>query len=207
MSLFKVSGRGSLGRFLALTLAVGFIEQGTFAQDRVQFAVVNYEVIFKEYYKSVESNQRLMKRDEEFKKEINEILNSLKLIEESLQKLQSESQSPVISESKKKEIIAQFKDKQIEFVSRQKLFEESRQQRLGLFQKQVAQEQQALIEDINKSLATMAKNKYNIIFSSSRGLPSPGSVTYSDGIDDITQQLLAILNKDAPIVAKKEEKK
>jgi hypothetical protein len=37
-------------------------------------------------------------------------------------------------------------------------------------------------------------------------VPNPGALIFSEGLDDVTQQVLGILNKDAP-AAKKEEKK
>jgi hypothetical protein len=38
-------------------------------------------------------------------------------------------------------------------------------------------------------------------------VPSPGALIFSEGMDDVTTQVLGILNKDAPASAKKEEKK
>ena len=37
-------------------------------------------------------------------------------------------------------------------------------------------------------------------------VPSPGALIFSEGMDDITSQVLGILNKDAP-AAKKDDKK
>ena len=65
---------------------------------------------------------------------------------------------------------------------------------------------QELTEDINKALAQIAKNKYNMVFVKPQ-VPSPGALIFSEGMDDVTTQVLGILNKDAPASAKKEEKK
>jgi hypothetical protein len=51
----------------------------------------------------------------------------------------------------------------------------------------------------------VAKNKYTMVFVKPQ-VPSPGALIFSEGLDDVTQQVLGILNKDAP-AAKKEEKK
>jgi Skp family chaperone for outer membrane proteins len=62
-----------------------------------------------------------------------------------------------------------------------------------------------LTEDVNKALTQVAKNKYTMVFVKPQ-VPSPGALIFSEGLDDVTQQVLGILNKDAP-AAKKEEKK
>ena len=64
---------------------------------------------------------------------------------------------------------------------------------------------QELSEDINKALGVVAKNKYNMVFVKPQ-VPSPGALIFSDGMEDLTSQVLTILNKDAP-AAKKDEKK
>jgi len=65
---------------------------------------------------------------------------------------------------------------------------------------------QELTEDINKALAQIAKNKYNMVFVKPQ-VPGPGALIFSDGMDEVTTQVLGILNKDAPVSSKKEEKK
>ena len=65
---------------------------------------------------------------------------------------------------------------------------------------------QELTEDINKALGEVAKNKYSMVFVKPQ-VPSPGALIFADNtMDDVTSQVLAALNKNAP-PAKKEEKK
>ncbi len=62
-----------------------------------------------------------------------------------------------------------------------------------------------LTEEVNKALSQIAKNKYNMVFVKPQ-VPSPGALIFSEGMDDITAQVLGLLNKDAP-AAKKNDKK
>jgi len=177
------------------------------AQEKTQFAVVDFGSLFKDYYKAVDSKQKLEKKQEEFKKDMEERMNVANQILKDAKKLQEDLQSPVLSEARKKEISGQLREKQIEFEGRQKMVLDFRDQTLGLLQKSQINENDAVTMEINKAVATVAKNKYTIVFAKSQGSPVPGGVTFCEGIDDITQQVLAILNKDAPKGPKKDETK
>lgn len=198
---------GFLCNLALLFLGIGTAQQSTLAQEKAQFAVIDYMLLFKDYYKALESNQALRLKQEELKKDFEERQSSVMRIAEEGRKLQEDLQSPAISESKKREIEGQLKDKQTEFASRQKLFTDFRDQSMNVVQKLQAKEQEVILADINTAITLVAKNKYTIVFSKSLGAPPPGTIVFNEGIDDITQQVLAILNKDAPKAAKKEDKK
>lgn len=170
------------------------------AQEKAQFAVLDYAVIFRDYFRAVESKQRFEKKQDELKKDMEERENSVNLLMKDAKKLQEDLQSPALSETKKKEITGQLKDKLTELDGRQRMAMDFRNQSLMVLQKSQANEQESLMADITKALSTVAKNKYSIVFAKS-------SIPFSEGIDDITQQVLTLLNKDAPAASKKEEKK
>lgn len=188
-------------------LGIGVAQQATLAQEKAQFAVIDYILLFKDYYKASESTQTLRLEQEKMKKDFEERQSSVMRAAEEGRKLQEDLQSPAISESKKREIEGQLKDKQTEFASRQKLFTDFRDQSMNVMQKLQAREQEVILADINAAMNVVAKNKYTIVFSKSLGAPPPGTIVFNEGIDDITQQVLSILNKDAPKAAKKEDKK
>jgi len=198
---------GFLCRLALPFLGIGVAQQVTLAQEKAQFAVIDYMLLFKDYYKALESNQTLRLKQEEMRKDFEERQSSVMRAAEAGKKLQEDLQSPAISDSKKKEIEGQLKDKQAEFNSRQKLFMDFRDQSMNVVQKLQAKEQEVILADINAAMNLVAKNKYTIVFSKSLGAPPPGTIVFNEGIDDITQQVLAILNKDAPKAAKKEDKK
>ena len=177
------------------------------AQTKIPFAVVDYGILSKEYYKAVESKQRFDKKRDEFSKDMEERLGVANNILRDAKKLQEDLQSPVLSEAKKKEITGKLREKQIEFEGRQKMAMDYRDQALGLMQKNQMAETEAILGEINKALNVVIKNKYTMVIAKPQGPPMPGMITLTDGFDDITLQVLAILNKDAPGNAKKDEKK
>ena len=198
---------GFLCRLALLFLGIGAAQQATLAQEKTQFAVIDYMLLFKDYYKASESSQRLRLEQEKMKKDFEERASMVTQIAETGRKLQEDLQSPAISESKKREIEGQLKDKQAEFTSRQKLLLDYRDQSMNVVQKLGAKEQEVILADINAAMNLVAKNKYTIVFSKSLAAPSPGTIVFSEGIDDITQQVLSILNKDASKTVKIEDKK
>lgn len=190
------------GRDFLLALAGGILSAvfPASAQDKAQFAVLDYTIIFRDYYRAAESKQRFEKKQDELKKDMEERENAVNLLMKDAKKLQEDLQSPALSETKKKEITGQLKDKLTELDGRQRMAMDFRNQSLMVLQKSQANEQESLMADISKALSTVAKNKYNIVFAKT-------SIPFSEGIDDITQQVLSLLNKDAPAASKKEEKK
>ena len=136
-------------------------------------------LLFKDYYKALESNQTLRLKQEELRKDFEERQSSVMRLAEEGRKLQEDLQSPAISESKKREIEGQLKDKQAEFTSRQKLLLDYRDQSMNVVQKLGAKEQEVILADINAAMNLVAKNKYTIVFSKSLAAPSPGTIVFS----------------------------
>lgn len=121
-----------LGLVLFLVICVASL---SWAQDKGRFAVVDYAVLFKDYHKAAEAKLRFEKKQDEFKKEMEERMTAATQLLKDAKKLQEDMQSPVLSEAKKKEIAGQLREKQIEFEGRQKIALEYRDQALGLIQK------------------------------------------------------------------------
>jgi Skp family chaperone for outer membrane proteins len=197
----------NLSKVVQGAIALAFFSIGTksHAQDSTKIAVVDYGAIMKEYYKAKESQKQFEDLAAGYQKERNEREAGLKTLVESINALQKEIQDPAISDAKKKEKENQLKAKGEEGQVKQremmafgqtasKILEDKRQ-RLSV----------DLNEEVNKALSQIAKNKYTMVFMKPQG-PSPGALIFSEGMDDITSQVLGILNKDAP-AGKKDDKK
>jgi len=189
----------------AIALAIFSIGACGYAQDFSKIAVVDYGAIMKEYYKAKESQKQWEDLAAGYQKERNERETGLKTLVESINALQKEMQDPAISDAKKKEKENQLKAKAEEGQVKQremvafgqtasKILEDKRQ-RLSV----------DVNEEVNKALGQIAKNKYTMVFMKPQG-PNPGALIFSEGMDDITSQILGILNKDAP-AGKKDDKK
>ena len=195
-------------RLVAFALATTAFTTGAFAQDFSKIAVIDYNAILKDYFKAKDSQKQMEDLAANYQKERNERDAGLKTLVDSINGLQKDLQDPALSDAKKKEKENQLKAKGEEGQVKQREMMAFAQTASKILEDKRQRLTQELSEDINKALGVVAKNKYNMVFVKPQ-VPSPGALIFSDGMDDVTAQVLGILNKDAPAAAsaKKEEKK
>jgi Skp family chaperone for outer membrane proteins len=200
--------KSTLTRIGQGALALAFISLGSVAtaQDFTKVAVVDYNTILKEYYKAKDSQKQMEELAGGYQKERNDREAALKTLVEGINALQKDMQDPAISDAKKKEKENQLKAKGEEGQVKQREMMAFGQTASKILEDKRQRLTTELTEEVNKALATVAKNKYNMVFVKPQ-VPSPGALIFSEGMDDVTQQILGILNKDAPAGSKKEEKK
>ncbi len=200
--------KSTLNRIGQGALALAFISVGSAAtaQDFSRVAVVDYNTILKEYYKAKDSQKQMEELAGGYQKERNDREAALKTLVEGINALQKDMQDPAISDAKKKEKENQLKAKGEEGQVKQREMMAFGQTASKILEDKRQRLTTELTEEVNKALATVAKNKYNMVFVKPQ-VPSPGALIFSEGMDDVTQQILGILNKDAPSGSKKEEKK
>jgi Skp family chaperone for outer membrane proteins len=190
----------------ALALALLSLGSVATAQDFTKVAVVDYNTILKDYYKAKDSQKQMEELAGGYQKERNDREAALKTLVEGINALQKDMQDPAISDAKKKEKENQLKAKGEEGQVKQREMMAFGQTASKILEDKRQRLTTELTEEVNKALATVAKNKYNMVFVKPQ-VPSPGALIFSEGMDDVTQQILGILNKDAPSGSKKEEKK
>ncbi|MCX6935082.1 MAG: OmpH family outer membrane protein [Verrucomicrobia bacterium] len=188
-------------------LALAFLSLGSVAtaQDFSKIAVVDYNAILKDYYKAKDSQKQMEDLAGGYQKERNDREAGLKTLVEGINALQKEMQDPAISDAKKKEKENQLKAKGEEGQVKQREMMAFGQTASKILEDKRQRLTTELTEEVNKALSQVAKNKYNMVFVKPQ-VPSPGALIFSEGMDDVTQQILSILNKDAP-AAKKDDKK
>ena len=193
-------------RLVALALGHLTLACGASAQEFSKIAVIDYNAILKDYYKAKDSQKQMEDLAANYQKERNERDAGLKSLQESINGLLKDLEDPALSEAKKKEKQNQLKSKGEEGQVKQREMMAFAQTASKILEDKRQRLTQELTEDINKALSQVAKNKYNMVFVKPQ-VPSPGALIFSEGMDDVTTQVLGILNKDAPAGAKKEEKK
>jgi Skp family chaperone for outer membrane proteins len=200
--------KSTLTRIGQGALALAFFSVGSVAtaQDFTKVAVVDYNAILKDYYKAKDSQKQMEELAGGYQKERNDREAALKTLVEGINALQKDMQDPAISDAKKKEKENQLKAKGEEGQVKQREMMAFGQTASKILEDKRQRLTTELTEEVNKALATVAKNKYNMVFVKPQ-VPSPGALIFSEGMDDVTQQILGILNKDAPTASKKEEKK
>ena len=193
--------------FRQSAIALAFLVLGSagWAQDFSKMAIVDYNTILKEYYKAKDSQKQMEDLAANYQKERNERDSALKTIVDSINGLQKEMQDPAISDAKKKEKENQLKTKGEEGQVKQREMMAFAQTASKILEDKRQRLTTELTEDVNKALSQVAKNKYNMVFVKPQ-IPSPGALIFSEGMDDVTTQVLGILNKDAP-ASKKDDKK
>jgi len=193
-------------RLAALALGLLIPASGALAQDFSKIAVIDYNTILKDYYKAKDSQKQMEDLAANYQKERSERDAGLKTLVDSINGLQKDLQDPALSDAKKKEKENQLKAKGEEGQVKQREMMAFAQTASKILEDKRQRLTQELTEDINKALAQIAKNKYNMVFVKPQ-VPGPGALIFSDGMDEVTTQVLGILNKDAPVSSKKEEKK
>jgi len=194
-------------RLAAFALGItSLLSLGVQAQDFSKIAVIDYNTLLKEYYKAKDSQKQMEDLAANYQKERNERDAGLKSLVDSINSLQKDLQDPALSDAKKKEKENQLKAKGEEGQVKQREMMAFAQTASKILDDKRQRLTQELTEDINKALSQIAKNKYNMVFVKPQ-IPTPGALIFSEGMDDVTQQVLGILNKDAPASSKKEEKK
>jgi Skp family chaperone for outer membrane proteins len=194
-------------RLVAITIGSWALVGGSQAQDFSKIAVIDYNTILKEYYKAKDSQKQMEDLAANYQKERTERDAGLKTLVDSITGLQKDLQDPALSDAKKKEKENQLKAKGEEGQVKQREMMAFAQTASKILEDKRQRLTAELTEDINKVLAQVAKNKYGMVFVKPQ-VPSPGALIFSEGMDDVTTQVLGILNKDAPAAgAKKEEKK
>jgi Skp family chaperone for outer membrane proteins len=194
-------------RLVAFALGtIAFFTSGAWSQDFSKIAVIDYNTILKDYFKAKDSQKQMEDLAANYQKERNERDAGLKTLVDSINGLQKDLQDPALSDAKKKEKENQLKAKGEEGQVKQREMMAFAQTASKILEDKRQRLTQELTEDINKALAQIAKNKYNMVFVKPQ-IPTPGALIFSEGMDDVTSQVLGILNKDAPASSKKEEKK
>ncbi|NBS13924.1 MAG: OmpH family outer membrane protein [Verrucomicrobia bacterium] len=195
----------SVLRHSALALALFLLVSQGRGQDFSKMAIVDYNTILKEYYKAKDSQKQMEDLAGNYQKERNERDAALKSIVDSINALQKDMQDPAISDAKKKEKENQLKAKGEEGQVKQREMMAFAQTASKILEDKRQRLTTELTEDVGKALAQVAKNKYNMVFVKPQ-VPTPGALIFSEGMDDVTTQVLGILNKDAP-ASKKDDKK
>jgi len=189
----------------ALALGLLIPACGALAQDFSKIAVIDYNTILKDYYKAKDSQKQMEDLAANYKKEQNERDAGLKTLVDAITALQKEIAEEK-SEIKRKEKENQLKAKGEEGQVKQREMMAFAQTASKILEDKRLRLTQELTEDINKALAQIAKNKYNMVFVKPQ-VPSPGALIFSEGPEDLTSQVLVVLNKEAPPAGKTQDKK
>ncbi|NLE66844.1 MAG: OmpH family outer membrane protein [Lentisphaerae bacterium] len=163
-------------------------------------AFINMKRVFDEYYKTKKANTEFKARADTVELERKEKVNALKAIKAELENMAADVRDTSLSDSerdKKRKLaetkLSEFKDAEEELA----LFERTKQKGLG---QDMQEKQQELVEEIRAIIASRVKAKgiTMVLDSSGKTFNNTEAVIYYDETLDITDEIVALVNKDAP---------
>jgi len=177
------------------------------AEQKIAF--INMERVFDEYYKTKSANVQFKARGEEIDVKRKEIVSKAKTLRADFDKLNAECKDKSLNEStrdKKKEAaeekLDEFKDVETKLMEFDKVYKKEIADQMRLMQQQIVGEIRGVIQTY------AIENKIDIVLDNSgKTLNNVESVMYFDRRMDITDPILAIMNKNAPEAEKKKDVK
>ena len=167
------------------------------AEEASRIAVVNMDTVFNKYYKTELADKQLKEQAEEFNSQRKEMLDRYEEIQQTFTSLRDESQNPAISEDVRTAKRDQLEERMIEIRELERKirrFEETHQKQL---QEQSLRMRKKIVSEMREEISTIAnKGGYNLVLDTSgQSLNAVEFVLYSKDIKDLTDDVLAALNK------------
>jgi outer membrane protein len=162
-------------------------------------AFVSMERLFDDYYKTKSANVQLKARFESADVPRRELLNQVKTLKTEVEKLGAEARDKSLSDAERDKKRTAAEDKFALFRDAEQKLVEFDNTYKKQFGEQMKQSQQQLVGEIRAIIQAYVKEHgIRIVFDSSgKTLNSVESVVYYDPAFDITEPILAILNKNA----------
>lgn len=185
--------------FIAMLIAGGAMA----AEQKIAF--INMEKVFDEYYKTKSANVQFKARGEEIDVKRKEIVSKARSIKVEFDKLNAEFKDKSLNESardKKKEAAEEKLTELKETEEKLMEFDKTAKKEIA---DQMRQMQHQLVGEIRGVIQSYAiENKIDIVLDhSGKTLNNVECVMYFDRRTDITEPILAIMNKNAPEKEKK----
>jgi len=168
-----------------------------------RIVTVDLNRIFNEYYKTASSSAKLKEQAESYNKEQDELLAQFRKLSEELGKLQEDVEKPEYTEEVKTQKRKVVKDKLDEIKAKETEIQNYRRSHTDLLQQATQRMRSGIIKEIQEVVAKEARDLgYLYVFDKSgntlNGVPT---VVYSQDALDITEDILKVLNKNAPKTA------
>lgn len=191
---------------LSLTLLAAIIASSVHAAD-LKIAIVDMKRAFSEYEKGKESASKVKANGEKFVAERKERYESFQKLSTEVGKLQKKAQDSILSQAERAKAAASFEGKVKELRELQEEIRDFEQRRTGQLREEEMQVRSQILEEMGGVVEKIGKAAgFNLVLD--KASVSPGSVPvvlFSDGLTDLTDDLIKELNSGA--ATKKEEPK
>jgi len=188
-------------------IAVALLVTAWSASAEQKIAFINMERVFDEYYKTKTANVQFKARGEEIDVKRKELVAKAKALKAEFDKINAEYRDKSLNENsreKKREAaedkLSELKEAEGNLMEFDKVFKKEIADQMRQMQLQIVGEIRGVIQTY------VVENKIDIVFDSSgKTLNNVESVMYFDRRTDITDPILAIMNKNAPETEKKND--
>ena len=184
----------------AAALAVTLLAGAAGAQQQLKIGTVDMQALFKEYHVTNQAQKEINVARAQIQKEDEERLVRIRELETELQGLRKQFNDPSASDQKKREIDKQAQVKQQEGMALDRERREFMQRKTQALNETMMLRMRGILEDIRKLVEERAKaDDYDHVFDKS-GLSQAQVpvLLYSKDRNDLTADILKVLNKDAP---------
>lgn len=176
----------------------------------LKFGVVDMQKAFADFYKTKDASGKFKDNVDKAQREVNERWSVYKNLLGEIQKLQKETQDPIVNNETRNKKGAELQDKAKELRALEQEIGEFQNRRQGQLKQEDLQIRKGLYDEILAVVKDKAKaENYDFVFDKS-GISLttvPVLLYYKDAVD-FTDQVIVELNKDAPPEsAKKDDKK
>ena len=166
----------------------------------LKIAIVSMEQVFDQYYKTKKANDLLKKRFDKSDLKKRELMDAVKTLKSELKTLAMEATDNSLSsadQDKKKRL---SEKKYITYLDAEEKLIEFKKTTTKEFGYQMRQTQQKIVADIRKTVERYIKGKGIILVldSSGKSMNNVESIIYYDSALDITDDIIKLLNKNAP---------
>ncbi len=170
------------------------------AQDKISIATVNMQELVKQYYRTAQIEKQMVTEQEGIKEANDERLARIRDLEDQMETLGKRIEDPTTSDKKRQELLKERQVKLQEGVALERERVEFLKRRNQALKEKFAQSMQSIYTDISKLVGEQAKlGNYDYIFDKSgNSVAQVPFLLYSKDKSDITEELVKILNKDAP---------
>lgn len=186
---------------MAATAAVaGFIAVASPVYGQQKIATVNLQKVFDKYYKTVRSNAALQQEAADMEKERKDIVDAGKKSEAEWQKLVEKSEDQAISSDEREKTKKAAADKLREVKSAEQTIEEYDRAAGAKLREKRRQRTDDILKEIRGVLDGEAKTGgYALVLDvSGESANMAPVVLYSNGVNDLTENLIKELNAGAP---------
>jgi Skp family chaperone for outer membrane proteins len=186
---------------IAVTAALLALGVSAFAQvSGGRIVTVDLNRVFNEYYKTPASSAKLKETAETYNKEQDDLLASYRKLSDDLAKLQEDIEKPEYTDDVRAQKRKLVKDKLEEIKAKEAEIQNYRRSHTELLQQATARMRSGIVKEIQEVIAKEARDLgYLYVFDKSgttlNGLPS---IVYSQDALDITDDIIKVLNKNAP---------